>query len=81
MPQAPWGGAKRSGWGRLFSELAVSELTSTKVVSVENGHFAKQKFWWFPYGQRKYKLLVAINASVYGQKRLKTLLSIISSLF
>jgi len=79
MPQAPWGGAKRSGWGRLFSELALSELTSTKVISLENGHFAKRKFWWFPYGQRKYRLLVAVNALVYGGKRLKTLFSLLKS--
>jgi acyl-CoA reductase-like NAD-dependent aldehyde dehydrogenase len=81
MPQAPWGGAKRSGWGRLFSELAVSELTSTKVVSVEKGRIAKRKFWWFPYGRKKYDLLVAVNALVYGEKRLKTLFSLLASLF
>jgi acyl-CoA reductase-like NAD-dependent aldehyde dehydrogenase len=81
MPRAPWGGAKRSGWGRLFSELAVSELTSTKVVSVEKSRIAKRKFWWFPYGRKKYDLLVAVNALVYGQKRLKTLFSTLSSLF
>jgi succinate-semialdehyde dehydrogenase/glutarate-semialdehyde dehydrogenase len=81
MPQGPWGGTKRSGWGRLFSELAVSELTSTKVVSIENGRFAKRKFWWFPYGRKKYDLLVAVNALAYGQKRLKTLFSILSSFF
>ena len=81
MPQVPWGGAKRSGWGRLFSELAVSELTSTKVVSVENGHFTKRKFWWFPYGRKKYGLLIAVNALVYGKKRLKPLFRFLSTLF
>jgi acyl-CoA reductase-like NAD-dependent aldehyde dehydrogenase len=81
MPQVPWGGAKRSGWGRLFSELAVSELTSTTVVSIESGRSRKGKFWWFPYGRKKCDLLVAVNSLVYGQKRLKTLFSILSSFF
>lgn len=77
MPQAPWGGAKRSGWGRLFSDLAVSELTSTKVVSVEKGRLAKRKFWWFPCSRKKYDLLVTVNALVYGRRRLRTLLSLL----
>ena len=77
MPQAPWGGAKRSGWGRLFSDLAVAELTSTQVVSIERGRSAKQKFWWFPYTQKKYDLLVTVNTLVYGRKRLRTLLSLL----
>ena len=76
MPLAPWGGAKRSGWGRLFSDLALSELTSTRVISFERGRLSKQKFWWFPYGRKKYRLLVAVNALVYGEKRLRTLFSL-----
>lgn len=79
LPQAPWGGAKRSGWGRLFSESAISELTSTKVVSVENARSAKRRFWWFPYSRKKYGLLVAVNALVYGKQRLKILFSLFKS--
>ena len=74
MPQAPWGGVKRSGWGRLFSDLALFELTSTKVISYERGRLSRRKFWWFPYGPKKYRQLVAVNALVYGGRRLKTLL-------
>jgi hypothetical protein len=79
MPQAPWGGTKRSGWGRLFSDLALSELTSTKVISYERGRSSRRKFWWFPYGRKKYRLLVAVNALVYGERRLRTLFSLLKS--
>jgi len=79
LPRSPWGGLKRSGWGRLFSELALSELISTKVISVENARLGRRKFWWFPYSQRKYDLLFAVNALAYGAKRLRTLFSFLIS--
>jgi acyl-CoA reductase-like NAD-dependent aldehyde dehydrogenase len=79
MPQAPWGGTERSGWGRLFSELALSELTSTKIISAEGGRLVRRKFWWFPYSRKKYRLLVAVNALVFGSRRLKAVLSLFKS--
>ncbi len=80
LPQIPWGGTKRSGWGRLFSKDALTELVSMKAVSVGRPCGSKKKFWWFPYSGRKYETIVCLNEFLYGRRSLKNLGSLIRSI-
>ncbi|MBA3765635.1 MAG: aldehyde dehydrogenase family protein [Acidobacteria bacterium] len=73
QPQFPWGGVKHSGWGRLFSQAAVSELTNVKVISCDHRRTSLRKLWWFPYSSEKLEIFMAVNELVYGPKRLSVL--------
>ncbi len=75
QPQFPWGGTKRSGWGRLFSREALTELTHVKVVSHDRRRRIRPRFWWFPYSHRKLDRLLAVNELVYGAARLSGLVA------
>ena len=66
-PGFPWGGTKHSGWGRMFSPEAVYALTNAKVISAERRRISTPKFWWFPYTQSKYNLVLFINKTVFGK--------------
>jgi hypothetical protein len=68
LPDFPWGGTKGSGWGRLFSKEALTELTNVKVVSSERRRTAARKFWWFPYTRDKYETVGRMNEFLYGRK-------------
>ncbi|MDH4273364.1 MAG: aldehyde dehydrogenase family protein, partial [Candidatus Aminicenantes bacterium] len=80
LPQFPWGGTREDGWGRLFAEPALTELVNFKVISVDRPAAAGRKFWWFPYSERKYQTLLALNEFLYGKKDLPNLISLFASL-
>ena len=80
LPQFPWGGMNRSGWGRLFSEVGLTELASVKVISAEERPGEGRKFWWFPYSREKQATFLALNQLLYGQRRAKKIFSLIGSL-
>ncbi|MFH1527076.1 MAG: aldehyde dehydrogenase family protein [Bacteroidota bacterium] len=67
MPGFPWGGTKRSGWGRLFAKEAITELTNIKVISSERRRISNPKFWWFPYNRSKYELVLSVNKINFGK--------------
>jgi acyl-CoA reductase-like NAD-dependent aldehyde dehydrogenase len=46
--QAPWGGRKRSGYGRTHGLQGLRELVSPKYVDVDSGRVPVP--WWYPYG-------------------------------
>ena len=71
LPRFPWGGIRRSGWGRLFSKEALPELTHVKVVSHDHRRTALPKFWWFPYSKKKFDLIFSFNAFFYGPRKWK----------
>jgi acyl-CoA reductase-like NAD-dependent aldehyde dehydrogenase len=74
LPQFPWGGTKRSGWGRLFGELALTELIHLKVISSDRPLFSSRKFWWFPYSRQKTEILTSLNSFLYGKKTARRLI-------
>jgi acyl-CoA reductase-like NAD-dependent aldehyde dehydrogenase len=67
MPHFPWGGVRRSGWGRLFGREALPELTNLKVISHDKSRRARRKFWWFPYSSNKLELTLAVSALAFGR--------------
>jgi acyl-CoA reductase-like NAD-dependent aldehyde dehydrogenase len=69
LPGFPWGGTKHSGWGRLLSREALTELTSLKVISRDRRLTSARKFWWFPYSKAKYEILLSLNEFLYGRRK------------
>lgn len=61
LPNLPWGGGGKAGWGKLFSEFSVQEVTKQKWISVHPGRFSRPRFWWSPYTSRKVKLMMKIS--------------------
>ncbi len=80
LPQFPWGGTKEAGWGRLFAESALTELVNFKAISVDRPAGLGRKFWWFPYSERKYQALLALNEFFFGKKSFANLISLCASL-
>jgi len=60
LPHLPWGGIGKSGWGRLFSEFSLQEVTTQKWISAHPARFSRARFWWNPYTTRKEKMMVKI---------------------
>lgn len=60
-PRFPWGGTKSSGWGRLYSDEGILELTNTKVISHDHRLTSRSKLWWFPYTKAKYRIFRMAN--------------------
>lgn len=59
IPEAPWGGVKQSGIGRVHSKLGVREFTQPVHVNV-NHRFREPSLWWFPYGPSQIDLSRAL---------------------
>ena len=79
-PKFAWGGIKRSGWGRLYSQAAITELTNIKTISIDHQLGVFNKSWWFPYSNGKFELFFNVNG-LYGKNKIKALLRILKSLF
>lgn len=47
LPETPWGGTKKSGGGRVHSDMGLREYTQIKHVNCDR--FTLRPFWWFPY--------------------------------
>lgn len=60
LPNLPWGGWGKSGWGKLFSEFSIQEVMRLKWVSWHPKKFSRRRFWWNPYSQKKEKFLLKI---------------------
>jgi len=79
LPQFPWGGSRQSGWGRMFSQHGLRELTNIKVVSCERQRLSKSKLWWFPYSAGKHDIFAAVNDWYAQSGRIKTLIRILAA--
>ncbi len=54
MPELPWGGYKKSGFGRTHGKWGLHEMTRVKVVVSDRFPGLKMESWWFPYGKKLY---------------------------
>jgi acyl-CoA reductase-like NAD-dependent aldehyde dehydrogenase len=59
LPNLPWGGWGRAGWGTLFSQYAVHEAARLKWVS-ENPASGR-RLWWHPYTSAKLRAAQALT--------------------
>jgi acyl-CoA reductase-like NAD-dependent aldehyde dehydrogenase len=56
LPCLPWFGQNETGWGRLFSQYSLHEVTRFKWISHHPSLFARKPVWWNPYSRFKEKL-------------------------
>jgi acyl-CoA reductase-like NAD-dependent aldehyde dehydrogenase len=59
LPNLPWGGWGRAGWGTLFSQYAMHEAARLKWVS-ENPPSGRRP-WWHPYTSAKLRMARALT--------------------
>ncbi len=80
--QCPWGGVKESGIGRVHGKFALLEATYPKVICFEKGR-KRSELWWFPYNEKKLKLLRDGISFLFkkGIKRFKLIPSLIKWFF
>ncbi len=65
----PFGGTRRSGFGRYKGELGLHAFCSVKSVMSEPSS-KKLEANWFPYGEEKYRLFQDLLRAVFGSSGL-----------
>ena len=82
ISQTPWGGLKRSGFGRTHGAWGFFELTSLHHTHINYLTWLKD-FWWYPYNKRLVSTLKSLSKTLTGGIMDKTcaLIGIIRALF
>ncbi|MDZ4837908.1 MAG: aldehyde dehydrogenase family protein [Candidatus Melainabacteria bacterium] len=68
-PQLPWGGLKKSGFGRSHSKFGLMDLVNIKHINIDAPGVAK--IWWYPYGTNRMKTLrggIQMFHGTFGKK-------------
>lgn len=55
LPQVPWGGLKKSGFGRGHSHFGLLDLVNIKHISIDSAA-GPHRMWWYPYGPSRVKM-------------------------
>ena len=63
-PQAPWGGVKASGIGRIHGRAGLREMVQPKYVSFDSGR--KSALWWYPYDAEYARLIAGVAPALYS---------------
>jgi acyl-CoA reductase-like NAD-dependent aldehyde dehydrogenase len=72
-PYLPFGGYKESGFGRLKGEVGLIGFCNIKSVLIDKSS-DKLEVNWYPYTEKKYKLLRKFISSMYSTNPLKLLI-------
>jgi succinate-semialdehyde dehydrogenase/glutarate-semialdehyde dehydrogenase len=82
VPQLPWGGLKKSGFGRGHSILGLHDLCNIKHISIDSASGA-HRVWWYPYSRSRIKLAQGGIQLLHGglTKRTSGLVDFVSNLF
>jgi acyl-CoA reductase-like NAD-dependent aldehyde dehydrogenase len=65
IAEAPHGGRRLSGWGRLHSRIGLLEMAQAKYIAVDR--FPRgPKPWWFPYNDHLLELAGGVFAALFG---------------
>jgi len=67
-PETPWGGVKMSGIGRTHSVIGLRDLCQVRHVNVDRLAL-KKELWWYPYGERKFRGMLAVMKKLLGSRR------------
>ncbi len=62
--QAPWGGRRGSGLGRIGSRHGLYALSHVKLVDSDRGRLTPG--WWYPYGDRAVDGLRGLLGALYA---------------
>jgi succinate-semialdehyde dehydrogenase/glutarate-semialdehyde dehydrogenase len=54
-PEAPFGGVKESGFGRVHGEEGLRDLCEVRHVNYDRVTLGSREPLWYPYGERSYK--------------------------
>ena len=69
----PFGGTRRSGFGRYKGEFGLYAFSNLKAIMVEPSS-SKIEANWFPYGAEKYRLFQELIRAIFGGSGLLGLL-------
>ena len=64
-PQAPWGGVKASGIGRIHGRAGLREMVQPRYVSYDRGR--KPALWWYPYDSEYRSLISGVAPALYAR--------------
>jgi succinate-semialdehyde dehydrogenase/glutarate-semialdehyde dehydrogenase len=64
-PQAPWGGVKASGIGRIHGRAGLREMVQPKYVSFDRGR--RPALWWYPYDAEYRELVAGVAPALYAR--------------
>jgi len=85
-PELPWGGLKKSGFGRSHSQFGLLDLVNMKHIAIDSAPW--HRLWWYPYGPKKLKAAQAglrllhdkQQMNGFGPNTLKNLVEFVSNL-
>jgi succinate-semialdehyde dehydrogenase/glutarate-semialdehyde dehydrogenase len=67
LAETPWGGFKKSGFGRTHGRTGFDEMTRVRVVVDDILPFVKKGMWALPYSEKVYRGLKGIVELVSGK--------------
>lgn len=59
LAETPWGGYKKSGVGRVHSDIGFREFVQVKHINYDR--ISLKPFWWFPYTKNSYETALAFS--------------------
>ena len=65
VPELPWGGLGKSGFGRSHCHFGLLDLVNIKHISKDFSG-GLHRIWWYPYGPNKVQLLRSGLESIHG---------------
>lgn len=79
-PQLPWGGLKKSGFGRSHGTFGLIDLVNIKHINID---VPGSRMWWYPYGEARVKTarggLKFLHGTFFG--RIKGCFQFIGNMF
>jgi acyl-CoA reductase-like NAD-dependent aldehyde dehydrogenase len=81
-PQLPWGGLKKSGFGKGHSIFGLQDLCNIKHISIDAAGGA-HRVWWYPYSSSKIKMAQGGIQLLHGKlsKRTVGLVNFVGNMF
>lgn len=64
-PQLPWGGLKKSGFGRTHSYFGLLDLVNIKHITIDSAG-GSNRLWWYPYGKSRIEVAKAGADLLHG---------------
>jgi len=68
--EAPFGGLKDSGYGRVQGAEGLLDMCDTVHVNVDRFTFWRSEPFWFPYGGQKYRNALRVLPLLFGRRGL-----------
>lgn len=80
-PQLPWGGLKKSGFGRSHSKFGLMDLVNIKHINIDAP--GTSKLWWYPYGTNRMKTLRGGTLMFHGTftKKISGFFAFVANIF